>query len=84
MCPAHAAGATGSAGPLRGLPPRLPPLLETRTRTRSEKSLKDRELQLAELAELLRARFAVLVAVVLTKIPPRSPHVPPHSRHFVG
>jgi hypothetical protein len=27
MCPAHAAGAAGSAEPLRGLPPRLPPLL---------------------------------------------------------
>jgi hypothetical protein len=27
MCPARAAGAAGSAEPLRGLPPRLPPLL---------------------------------------------------------
>ena len=27
MCPAHAASAAGSAEPLRGLPPRLPPLL---------------------------------------------------------
>jgi hypothetical protein len=30
MCPAHAAGAAGSAEPLRGLPPRLPPLLALR------------------------------------------------------
>eukprot|EP01047_Picozoa_sp_COSAG01_P019478 COSAG01_NODE_1082_length_11813_cov_23.531757_1_plen_229_part_10 len=30
MCPAHAAGAAGSAEPPRGLPPRLPPLLALR------------------------------------------------------
>jgi hypothetical protein len=30
MCPVRAAGAAGSAEPLRGLPPRLPPLLALR------------------------------------------------------